>query len=93
MQEQPEQPDAGAEPAGDASAAGAEDEQTAASAEDEQVASAVDDQASQSAGAAAEEEPEVPGDARDTIARAEQHLQGVDMDEQRKSVEQTQKDM
>ena len=84
MQEQPEQTDAGAEPAADASAANAEDEQ---------VASAVDDQASQSAGAAAEEEPEVPGDARDTIARAEQHLQGVDMDEQRKSVEQTQKDM
>lgn len=50
---------------------------------DTEVAAAVDEQAAASDGSAAEAEPEVPNDASDTIARAQSHLNKLDMDSER----------
>lgn len=55
--------------------------------EDSQLAAAVDAQAADSSGAAAEQAPEVPDDARDRIARAQEHLEDVDLDAERKAAD------
>jgi hypothetical protein len=66
----------------------AEDETTAvegaeADAADTDLAAAVDEQAAASSGTAAEAEPEVPSDASDKIARAQEHIDNLNMDEER----------
>ncbi len=53
-------------------------------------ADAVDQQAATSDGTAAEEEPEVPDDASDTITAAQEHMDSLDMDQQRNAAEQAQ---
>ncbi len=58
---------------------------------DQEVAAAVDAQADESSGAAAEQEPEVPDDARETIARAQDHIDNLDMTQERKAADQTTK--
>lgn len=58
-------------------------EQPSADAADADVAAAVDEQAAESTGAAAEAEPEVPDDAGDTIARAQEHIEKLNMDTER----------
>jgi hypothetical protein len=66
----------------------AEDETTAgaeADSADSDVAAAVDEQAGASSGSAAEAEPEVPSDAGDTIARAQEHIDNLNMDEEREA--------
>jgi hypothetical protein len=50
---------------------------------DSDLAAAVDQQAAASDGTAAEAEPEVPDDASDTIARAQEHIDSLNMDEER----------
>jgi hypothetical protein len=77
--EQVEQPEA----AEDETTAGVE-EGEADSAETE-VAAAVDEQAQASSGTAAEAEPEVPDDASDTIARAQEHIDNLNMEEEREA--------
>ena len=52
-------------------------------ADDEQFADAVDQQAQDSSGTAAEDEPEVPDDASQKMAAAQQHIDNLNMDEQR----------
>ena len=52
-----------------------------ASAED--VAASVDQQAQESSGAAAEAAPEVPGDAREKIRAAQEHIDSLNMDNER----------
>ena len=47
------------------------------------VIDAVDQQAAASDGSAAEAEPEVPDDASATIARAQDHINKLDMDSER----------
>lgn len=47
------------------------------------IVDAVDEQAAASTGAAAEAEPEVPDDASSTIARAQEHIDSLNMDEER----------
>ncbi len=54
-------------------------------------ADAMDQQAATSDGTAAEEEPEVPDDAGDTITAAQEHINSLDMDQQRNAAEQAQK--
>ena len=49
----------------------------------QEVAAAVDQQAQESSGTAAESEPEVPDDASEKIAAAQQHIDNLNMDEQR----------
>ena len=68
-------------------------DETTASGDEGQVADAIDDQAQQSSGADAEKAPEVPDDARETIARAEDHLRNVDMGSQRAAAERTSKNL
>ena len=47
-------------------------------------------QGADSSGAiAAEAAPEVPDDARDTIARAQEHINSLDMEEEREAAERT----
>lgn len=58
-------------------------EEPAAEAGDSDLAAAVDEQAGSSDGSAAEAEPEVPDDASDTIARAQDHINKLDMDSER----------
>jgi len=50
---------------------------------DEQVAAAVDQQAAESSGAAAEAAPEVPDDASQKIAAAQDHIDSLNMDHER----------
>ena len=50
---------------------------------DSQVAAAVDQQAQQSSGTAAEAAPEVPDDAGQTIKRAQEHIDNLNMDQER----------
>ncbi len=50
---------------------------------DSELAATVDQQAAASDGAAAEAAPEVPDDAGDKIARAQEHINKLDMDEER----------
>ena len=49
----------------------------------QQVAEAVDQQAQESSGTAAEAEPEVPDDASQKIREAQEHIDRLNMDEQR----------
>jgi hypothetical protein len=61
-----------------------DDETTAgADAADTELAADVDEQAAASSGTAAEAEPEVPSDASDTIARAQEHIDNLNMEEER----------
>ncbi|MBW3652432.1 MAG: hypothetical protein KY433_02340 [Actinobacteria bacterium] len=75
MQEEP-QAEASEEPT-------AEAEGTTPDAGDAQVSDAVDQQAATSSGEAALDEPEVPDDSRETITRAQDHINKLDMDQQR----------
>ncbi|HWC26026.1 MAG TPA: hypothetical protein VG474_05520 [Solirubrobacteraceae bacterium] len=63
----------------------AETEGAAADSGDSEMASAVDEQAAQSSGTSAESEPEVPDDARETIERAQQHIDNLNMDQEREA--------
>lgn len=58
-------------------------EEPAGEAADADVVDAVDQQAAASDGTAAEAEPEVPDDASSTIARAQDHINKLDMDSER----------
>jgi hypothetical protein len=63
-------------------------EEPAAGAEDagaDEVAAAVDEQAAQSSGSAAEGEPEVPDDASAKIKAAQEHIDNLNMDEEREA--------
>ena len=68
-----------ADPTADAATAGAE----GIAPEDADIAAAVDEQAATSSGGAAAAAPEVPDDASDAIARAQEHIENLDMDEER----------
>ena len=52
---------------------------------DEQFAAAVDQQAAESSGTAAEGAPEVPDDASRKIAAAQEHIDNLNMDQQREA--------
>lgn len=52
-------------------------------ADEQQFAAAVDQQAQESSGTAAEAEPEVPDDASRKIQEAQEHIDRLNMDEQR----------
>ena len=56
-------------------------------------ADAMDQQAATSEGTAAEEEPEVPDDSSDTIRAAQEHINTLDMDQERNAAEQAQKQL
>ncbi|MDP8967640.1 MAG: hypothetical protein M3N04_03485 [Actinomycetota bacterium] len=75
MQEEP-QAEASEEPT-------AEAEGTTPDSGDAEVSDAVDQQAATSSGEAALDEPEVPDDSRETITRAQDHINKLDMDQQR----------
>lgn len=66
-------------------------EQTEVASEDSAVASAVDQQAAASSGTAAEAEPEVPDDASEKIAAAQDHINRLNMEGERQAAERTQK--
>ena len=53
--------------------------------EDSGVAAAVDQQAAASDGTAAEAAPEVPAGASDTIARAQEHIDNLNMEKEREA--------
>ena len=52
---------------------------------DSEIAAAVDEQAAQSSGTAAEAEPEVPDDASAKIQAAQEHIDNLNMDEEREA--------
>lgn len=52
---------------------------------DSELAAAVDDRAAASEGTSAEAEPEVPDRAGETIARAQDHINKLDMDREREA--------
>ena len=84
--EQAEQQDETVEPAEDETTAEAEGaEETEADSADSEVAAAVDQQAAESAGTAAEQEPEVPDDASEKIAAAQEHIDNLNMDAEREA--------
>jgi len=56
-------------------------------------ADAMDQQAATSEGTAAEEEPEVPDDSSDTIRAAQEHINTLDMDQERNAADQAQKQL
>jgi len=56
-------------------------------------ADAMDQGAATSEGTAAEEEPEVPDDSSDTIKAAQEHINTLDMDQERNAAEQAQKQL
>lgn len=78
MQEEQADPQATEEPSAEAEG-GARDQG------DEQVAAAVDQQAAESSGAAAEAAPEVPDDASQKIAAAQEHIDSLNMEQQREA--------
>jgi hypothetical protein len=63
--------------------AGAED--SGADSGDSEIAAAVDEQAAQASGTAAEAAPEVPDDASAKIAAAQEHIDNLNMDEEREA--------
>ena len=67
--------------------AATEDADTAATAD------AVDQQAAASDGTAAEQEPEVPDDSSEKIKTAQEHINKLDMDQERNAAEQAQKQL
>ena len=80
-----EQTDETVEPTAEDTTADAE-----GSAPDTAVIDPSDQQGADSSGAvAAEAAPEVPDDARETIARAQQHLDNLNMDAEREAAERT----
>jgi hypothetical protein len=86
QEEQAEQQDETVEPAGEETTAEAEGaEATEADSADSEVAAAVDQQAAESPGTAAEQEPEVPDDASAKIAAAQEHIDNLNMDEEREA--------
>jgi hypothetical protein len=90
--EQAEQTDEPVEAtADDAEDTGADTEAAAddgASQEDAETAEAVDAQAAQGgAGETVLKQPEVPDDANDKIAAAQEHINSLNMDEERKAAE------
>lgn len=96
--EQVEQTDEAVEPtaedtAGDPEAAADDSAAEGPSSEDADTASAVDTQAAPGGGAGETvlKQPEVPDDANDTIAAAQQHINNLDMDAERKAAERAQK--
>lgn len=65
-----------------------------ASAEDAETADAVDSQASPGgAGETVLRQPEVPDDANDKIAAAQEHINNLNMDKEREAAERAQKQM
>lgn len=56
---------------------------------DEEVADAVDQQAAESSGTSAEEEPEVPDDASQKMAAAQEHIDNLNMDQEREAAKRT----
>jgi hypothetical protein len=81
-----EQPDETVEPTAEDTSADSE----GAAPETAAVVDPVDQQGADSSGAvAAEAAPEVPDDARATIARAQEHINNLDMDKQREAAERT----
>jgi hypothetical protein len=69
--------DAGEEPTADAG------EEPTADAGDDDLAATVDEQAATSDGSAAEAAPEVPDDASAKIKAAQEHIDSLDMDQER----------
>jgi len=92
MQEEQAEPTAEeTEGAADATAEDTGDDAAAAASED---AAAVDAQASPGgAGETVLRQPEVPDDANDTIAAAQQHINSLNMDEEREAAERAQKQL
>jgi hypothetical protein len=64
-------------------------DEPAADAADSGIADSVDEQAAASSGADAEAAPEVPDDASSTIKRAQEHIDNLDMDEEREAAKRT----
>ncbi len=93
--EQAEQTDEAAEPTAEDTTADAEasaDADDGASAEDAETAEAVDMQAAQGgAGETVLAQPEVPDDANDKIAAAQEHINSLNMDAEREAAERAQK--
>jgi hypothetical protein len=81
--EQAEQQDETVEPAAEDTTADVEGAE--ADSADSEVADAVDQQAAESSGTAAEQEPEVPDDASAKIAAAQEHIDNLNMDEEREA--------
>jgi hypothetical protein len=92
MQEEQAEPTAEeTEGAADATAEDTGDDAEAAASED---AAAVDAQASPGgAGETVLRQPEVPDDANDTIAAAQQHINSLNMDKEREAAERAQKQL
>ena len=65
--------------------------ETEGSGDDEGMANAVAMQAAESSGSTALKEPEVPDDAQDKIAAAQEHINKLDMDAEREAAERAQK--
>ena len=66
----------------------------AAASDDAEAAEAVDMQATQGgAGETVLKQPEVPDDANDTIAAAQQHIDNLNMDKEREAAERAQKSL
>ena len=83
---QEDQTDEAVEPtADDGAAEGAADD--GISAEEADTAAAVDMSAAQSAGSTVLAAPEVPDDANDKIAAAQQHINNLNMDAEREAAE------
>jgi hypothetical protein len=80
---QEEQGDQQAEATEEEPAAGAEE--SSGDSGDSELAGAVDEQAAQSSGSAAEAEPEVPDDASAKIQAAQEHIDNLNMDEEREA--------
>jgi uncharacterized protein YjbJ (UPF0337 family) len=68
-----------------------ETETESASSEDSEMAGAVDERAGELTGSKPSPQPE--GTAGDPIGDAEQHIAGLDMDEERRKVQQLSKDL
>ncbi|MDP1849207.1 MAG: hypothetical protein Q8K79_15560 [Solirubrobacteraceae bacterium] len=96
--EQAEQTDEATEPTAEetegAAEATAEDTGADAEAASDDAAAAVDAQASPGgAGETVLKQPEVPDDANDTIAAAQEHINSLNMDREREAAERAQKQL
>ena len=88
--EEVEQSDEAVEPTAEDTSSETETE-TEGAGDDEGMANAVDMQAAESSGSTALKEPEVPDDAQDKIAAAQEHINKLDMDAEREAAERAQK--
>ncbi len=86
--EEVEQSDEAVEPTAEDTSSETE---TEGAGDDEGMANAVDMQAAESSGSTALKEPEVPDDAQDKIAAAQEHINKLDMDAEREAAERAQK--